>query len=691
VALNAEAAGIEELNPVFQVQSTVERARRGKIAQIDMELSAGTRLGPYEILAPLGAGGMGEVYRALDTRLNRIVAIKILPHDKLADANRKRRFLQEARAASALMHPNIVVIHDISTDSGVDFLVMEYVQGSILTERIKAGSLSMRELVHYGTQIARALASAHAKGIVHRDIKPANIIVTPDSQIKILDFGLAKLAEPLGIGSEHDTRTIAAVTEPGLIVGTVAYMSPEQTRGEPLDGRSDIFSLGCVLYEAATGKPPFQGPSTLAVMHQIATANPAAPSQANRDLPPEIDRVIGRALAKDKQERYGSAAELMEALQALESRDSTAISHPRRKSRGSLAVGSLLLVAAAVAVYYWKVPAKRHIPDPQAYQLYLQGRRNLQEFTEHGFKQSVVDFRNAIKRDPEYAAAYAGLADAYSYLAAAEFDRPKDIMPAAESSAAKSIEKDPHTAEAYTSLGIVALAYYWDYPLALQRFQRAIKLNPSDAFTQHFLGHYYELMGKWPEALRQMQRAFDLDKLSPMFGEDLAYDLLMNRRYEDAVRQLRETVGLAPEDPFAHALLALALEVVGNSRESLQEAEQAVKLPGMFAAAGSLGGVFCRLGQPGRAREILQQLEAAAKAGKYVAPLEIAMVHFALGDKTKGLAAMREAVNDHSFNLGIFISDPVFDLVRGDAEFAALMNEVHLPPAVWQEPRTHRK
>ena len=658
-----------------------------------MSLSPGTLLGPYEVLAQIGAGGMGEVYRAVDTRLYRTVAIKVLPHDKLADAEGKRRFLHEARAASALIHPNIVVTHDISRDKEMDFLVMEYVQGTTLKERIKTGALPAGEVVRYGRQIASALAAAHAAGIVHRDIKPANIMVTTESQIKVLDFGLAKLTDAFAMGPENETRTIASMTKPGMLVGTVAYMSPEQTRGEPLDGRSDIFSLGCVLYEAATGKLPFQGSSTLALMHGIVTATPRAPSELNGDLRPPFDRVIEKALAKDKHERYGSASEMMEDLQALEPRPvATAVRHGGMKSRAWLTAGAavVLLAVGAGGIYQWG-KAKAHTPDPQAYQLYLQGRRDIQEFTEHGFKQSVVDFQNAIQRDPEYAAAYAGLADAYSYLAAFEIERPKDVMPLAESNAAKAIEKDPRTAEAYTSLGIVALTYYWDFPLAEQRFRRAIKLNPRDAFTQHFLGHFYEFMGNWQDALNQMRLALDIEKLSPMYGEDVGYDLLANGRNEDAIRQLRETVGLAPQDPYALALLAMALEATGKTAESLEKAQQAVQLPGMFSTAGNLGGVFCRLHRPDRAQDILKQLEAAEQAGTYVAPLEFAMVHFALGDKNRGLARMKEAVNDHSFNIAFDMSDPVFDLVREDPEFAALMDKMHLPPACWRQVPRYRK
>jgi len=628
---------------------------------------------------------MGEVYRAQDTRLRRTVAIKILPHDKLADADRKRRFLQEARAASALMHPNIVVVYDISSDERMDFLVMEYVRGETLKDRIKRGALPVGDVMRFGAQISSALAAAHAAGIVHRDIKPANIMVTPESQTKVLDFGLAKLAEPVDM--EGETRTIAAMTEPGIVMGTVAYMSPEQTRGEPLDARSDIFSLGSVLYEAATGKLPFEGPSMLAVMHEIAAKKPGRPSVANRELPVEFDAIIERALAKDKKDRYDSSAEMMEALQALEPRATRTVAAapaPPSNRKWWVAAGAAAVVIAAGAAYEWW-PANGHVPDPQALELYLRGRQDLQEFTEHGFKQSVVDFQNAIKRDPEYAAAYAGLADAYSYQASFELEKPKDVMTLAESNTARAIKKDPQTAEAYTALGIVALSYNWDYPLAQQRFERSLKIKPQDAFTQHFLGHYYEAVGKWPEALQQMQRALEMDKVSPMYGEDLAYDLLVLGRADDAVRQLRETVGLAPEDPFAHALLAIALEATGKNAESLEQARAATKLAGMFTVAGNLSGVFYRLHRPELAQDLLKQVESAEKAGKYVAPLDIAMVHLALGDKAKGMARMRDAVNERGFNISYNITDPVFDVVREDAEFASLMDEMHLPRASWHD------
>ncbi len=313
------------------------------------QIAIGSQLGPYRIEALIGIGGMGEVFLAHDTRLGRTVALKVLPRDSISDPTRKSRFLQEARAASALNHPNIVTLYDISTDNGIDFLVLEYVPGKTLKELITPEGLALENILRYGAEAATALAAAHTAGIVHRDIKPANIMVTPESQIKILDFGVAKLTERI---SDHpEDATHVQYTAPGIIIGTVSYMSPEQTRGETVDARSDIFSLGCVLYQAATGRLPFQGPSTLSIMYEIATVNPAAPSTVRANLPAEFDRIIGRALAKDKEQRYSSATELADALQTLEQQ--TAGTTTRRSSTIAVIRWRWVAVVAAAVMLVW--------------------------------------------------------------------------------------------------------------------------------------------------------------------------------------------------------------------------------------------------------------------------------------------------------------------------------------------------
>src|SRR5437660_3955659 len=278
---------------------------------------AGQTLLHYRIVGKIGEGGMGHVYQAEDTKLGRMVALKFLPPDTIKDDKARRRLMQEARAASALNHPNIVTIHSIDEQDGLDFIVMEYVQGETLKEIVQRGAIEFPQVIEIGEQVADALAAAHSLNIIHRDIKPANILVRARGQAKVLDFGLAKVIRPLPEEIDKEAPTMHDLTAKGAILGTISYMSPEQTRGELLDERSDIFSLGCVLYEAATGKLPFSGLSILSTLHEIAAVEHPAPSTVNPDLPRDFDQIIGQALAKDRDRRYSSATEIKEALRNL--------------------------------------------------------------------------------------------------------------------------------------------------------------------------------------------------------------------------------------------------------------------------------------------------------------------------------------------------------------------------------------
>ena len=275
-----------------------------------MALTAGSKLGPYEITGPLGAGGMGEVYRAHDTRLERAVAIKILPAQFSSDPARKQRFEREAKTISGLNHPNICVLYDVGSQDGVDYLVMECVEGETLAKRLEKGSLPLEQVLKYGAQIADALDKAHRAGIVHRDLKPGNIMLTPTGA-KLLDFGLAKPVAPLAnLATLSATKQESPVTEAGTVVGTFQYMSPEQVEGKELDGRSDIFSLGAVLYEMLTGQRAFQGKSQLSVASAILEKEPTPIPSLKPLTPPAFDHAIRRCLAKDPEERWQTARDL---------------------------------------------------------------------------------------------------------------------------------------------------------------------------------------------------------------------------------------------------------------------------------------------------------------------------------------------------------------------------------------------
>src|SRR5450755_4122768 len=297
-----------------------------------MALTSGTKLGPYEIIAPLGAGGMGEVYRALDTRLDRTVAIKILPSHLSDDPMRRQRFEREAKAVSSLNHPHICTLYDIGRQDLVDYIVMEYVEGMTLGTRLEKGPLPTAEVLEYGIQLASALDKAHRSGVTHRDLKPGNIMLTK-SGTKLLDFGLAKAAPPLNAGATGATLTNAGaqahpVTREGSIVGTVPYMSPEQVEGKEVDGRSDIFSLGAVLYEMVTGGRAFQGQSDFSVASAILVKDPAPISTSQPLTPPARERTIRVCLAKDPDARWQSAGDLCKELRWIAEGGSSHVGMP---------------------------------------------------------------------------------------------------------------------------------------------------------------------------------------------------------------------------------------------------------------------------------------------------------------------------------------------------------------------------
>src|ERR1700682_3109646 len=283
-----------------------------------MAIAPGTRLGPYEILAPIGAGGMGEVYRAKDPRLGREVAIKVLPASFSADHDRLRRFEQEARAAGLLNHPNITAVYDIGSADGAPSVVSELLEGETLRGRLAGGALPPRKAIDYAIQIARGLAAAHEKGIVHRDLKPENLFITKDGRVKILDFGLAKLTHSDdGWGEKTNRPTVTAGTDPGVVLGTMGYMSPEQVRGRDADRRSDLFSFGAILYEMLSGQRAFRGDTAADTITAILTKEPPDLSQTNKEIHPGLDRIVRHCLEKNPEERFESARDVAFDLDSL--------------------------------------------------------------------------------------------------------------------------------------------------------------------------------------------------------------------------------------------------------------------------------------------------------------------------------------------------------------------------------------
>ena len=339
-----------------------------------MALIPGSKLGPYEVLALVGAGGMGEVYRARDPRLGREVAIKVLPAERMADESRRRRFVQEARAASALSHPNIVTIHEIESADGVDFIVMEYVPGKTLDTLIPRQGMRLGEVLRIAIPIADAVARAHAAGIVHRDLKPANVVVGSDGVVKVLDFGLAKLVSQEEAGSpEHETGTedrgAGPLSRPGRVAGTAGYMSPEQATGRKVDARSDVFSFGAMLYEMVTGRRAFAGHSTAETLAAVLREQPKAPSEATPGLPRDMEKLILRCLQKSPDRRFQHMGdvkvELREIEEESESEPAAGQAAARRRRRGWLAAALASAVPLAIVVWLLWRPREPERAQPQ--------------------------------------------------------------------------------------------------------------------------------------------------------------------------------------------------------------------------------------------------------------------------------------------------------------------------------------
>jgi dipeptidyl aminopeptidase/acylaminoacyl peptidase len=311
-----------------------------------MDLPRGARFGPYEIVAPIAAGGMGEVYRGRDTRLEREVAVKVLPREVATDPERVRRFQQEARAAGVLNHPNVTALYDVGTHDGAPYVVSELLEGQTLRQRIDEGPIPPRKAFEYGVQIAHGLAAAHEKGIVHRDLKPENVFVTRDGRVKILDFGLAKLMQADGEPAEPGTSATQGRSAPGIVLGTAAYMSPEQVRGRPADARSDIFALGAILYEMLCGRRAFRGASAVDTMSAVLREDPPELSLSSGAVPREMERIVQRCLEKNPTERFQSARDLAFHLQSA----AAPASGPARLLAGSRAWAWAALTVAALLV-----------------------------------------------------------------------------------------------------------------------------------------------------------------------------------------------------------------------------------------------------------------------------------------------------------------------------------------------------
>jgi serine/threonine-protein kinase len=790
-----------------------------------MSIPPGTRLGPYEIVQPIGSGGMGDVYRARDTRLDRDVAVKVLPERFTRDAEARMRFEREAKAVAALSHSNILSIHDYGSAEAGTYIVTELLEGETLRRRINEGPIAWRKVIEIGAALADGLAAAHAKGIIHRDLKPENIFLTSDGRVKILDFGIAQLVRQEEPPSDVDPSlmpTAPMKTDPMAVVGTAGYMAPEQLRGEQVDATTDIFSLGTVLYEMATGRAAFIRKTVIDSLSAILAETPDVHTASDRLIPFELARVIQRCMEKNRAERFQSARDLSFALKAIGT--STAISFdspadrkrrwmrilwitaalglfiaatsylllhrievdvkPRDRGSSPRAIRSIailpfinatgdreaeylsdgitetlintlaqvpgLRVMSRTSVFHYKdkspnpvsvgrdlrvssvvvgriesvgdrlvvsaelvdtndnallwgnryqiartdlfavqqsiaseiarmlrlqltgrdqeVLTKRHTSDARAYELYLKGRFQWNKRNADGLYKAIEFFNQAIEIDPQYALAYAGLADCYNLLDIWAGLPTNETFPRAKSAAQKALAIDDRLAEAHTSLAYAIHTYEWDWPAAEREYKRAVELNPNYATAHQWYAEFLTANGRFDEAAEQGKKALDLDPMSPIINAVVAFNSTMARRYDVAIQQGVRTTQLFPDFMPGHAYLGLALLESGKPREAIKAFEDSQKLQDIVVVFTWLIRAHLAAGDTTTATRLTAELEARGKR-EYLPPYYMAALHAHRGDKTRAFAELDRALRERTGALVWTKVDPALDPLRGDARF----------------------
>ena len=470
----------------------------------------------YRIIRKLGQGGMGEVFLAEDITLERKVAIKLLPARSIESAEAKRRLIREAKAAATLDHPNICAIYEVNEENA--FIAMQYIDGDTLSKRIKLGPLEAKDVVEIGQQVADALTDAHSRGVIHKDIKPHNVMLTSRGQVKVLDFGLAKFIRQEN-SSDTRSNTLSQVTEPGKISGTPAYMSPEQIKDGPVDGRSDLFSLGVMLYECSTGGAPFSGTDTIDTCLKVIQIDPPPPSQLNPHIPPELDRIILKAMSKDVSARYQAAEEMLADLRSLnktlEQADQTIIQgsvlKPTRPSRGVLSTVSqlarrrsikaplilmMLVAIVAIAVALFIRPARPHEPSPEAKRWYQVATEAIQS---GAYYQASKALEQAIALDDKSALIHARLAEAYVEMD--YIDKAKDELLTATSLAPDRSTLSPMDALYLDAIGATVRR---DFPQAIESYRKVVEQAPGS-----YKAHAYLDLGRAYEKNEELEKAVE--------------------------------------------------------------------------------------------------------------------------------------------------------------------------------------
>jgi eukaryotic-like serine/threonine-protein kinase len=773
------------------IASQVEERRRF------VSLTPGTHVAQFEVVGPIGAGGMGEVYRARDSRLGRDVALKVLPEHLAGDSEMRARFEHEARAVAAISHPNIMAIHELAVVEGQPIAVVELLEGENLRSRMGRGLMPWREAVQLAARVADGLAAAHAKGIVHRDVKPENVFITTEGRPKILDFGLAR-TEPAMAALAAASTFIA--TEPGRVLGTVGYMAPEQVRGEPADPATDLFALGCTMVEMLTGQRPFMRATPADSL--AALLNEPAPNLllSGIDVPPRLADIVAHCLEKDRSQRFTSARDLAAALRALltDSASSQATVARRRARMRSLAVlpfantsgesdadylsdgvtesiinslsqlptlrvvprstvfaykgvavnprsvglalnvdslvtgrvmqqGPLLNIQAELVdvttetqvwgdqyrhpvsellslqeQIAWQISEalrirlsapqkkrfqKRATRSSEAYHEYLRGRHQWSKWRQEGFRKAIEHFDAAIRIDPKYARAYAGLAETYGALGYYGHVATDVAMTRASAAAYAALDLDPQLAEAYGAIGVCRMFHSWDWIGAEHALRKGLELEPRNPTLHMYMGLLHTSLGRHDQALASMRRGRELDPLSVLMQMSVAWAFYFARDYTKALDAIREVTLLEPGFPNALAFLAVTYERLGlleRAAETLGQAtmffsarvgaETVADLKAGLAAGGPNGYWHARV----QLAERLRQESNSSGLAEYASGVAMAQA----GHIDEAFTHLDRMTALRTGQSAFLMVDPSLDPLHNDPRWDTLLRRIGLTPSL---------
>ena len=773
----------------------------------------GKSVGQYRIVSALGQGGMGEVYLAEDTKLGRKAALKFLSQEFVSDNWAKRQLIKEAQAVAILDHPNICPVYGIEEIGGHSFIVMQYVEGETLADLIRNHSLQANQIVPLAQQIVGAVAEAHAHGIIHRDIKPRNIMVTPSGQVKVLDFGLAKtIQQKTGVDGRDDS--ISHLSQNGLLAGTVAYMSPEQLRGEKLDYRSDIFGLGTVLYELTSGRNPFAQESTAETISAILTAQPPPLGNSALQVSRALDQITNKCLEKGLDQRYQAASELLHDLKNLQTGVKTDVRWRSYIHSRSISVVALLLLLLTIAGFVYsrmtrvyslavlpivnetgpandylslgltdaltqklsslsklrvkplstvsgykanevdlqslganlsvdalllgriveeegslvlettlvdsangsqrrigknkltsevftlpeevsrevvnnlelwlgKTDSERLVArgteNPEAFRQYMLGRYNWKNRDKERIEKAIVHFGEAVRLDPLYAQAHAGLADCYVLLSIVAYGQmhTDEAMTKAGAAARDALEIDETLPEAYTSLGVIGLRYNWDWADTEKKFKRAIELKPDYAPAHFWYANLLIITGRPEQAIAESEIAKNLDPFSAPSTMNFCRTLAFARQYDRAKTCFDLLLKENPDYKIAQYMIGLIYQETGRREDAIAIFERLYESDKALAGA-ALGYAYGKAGRRRDALKILAEMNSLSKE-RYIPPQEFAIIYVGVGDNEKAFAWLNHAYRERFANLPYLTVDPLFSSLHSDPRFAGLVELLRLP------------